>query len=128
MDQAAAILMLANGLAIAGIWTHDIFTGDRVERSAGVFAARDPDAGTLLWPHWLAEYATAASLIVAAAGLLADADWAVALGGIATGALLYTGTNSLSWALAARDRLAYAIPMLVGVVTGLFLAMYLLTR
>jgi hypothetical protein len=128
MDEAAAVLMMVNGVAIAGVWTRDILASDKVDLSEGVFAARDPDAGTLFWPHWLAEYATAIALIVAAAGLLADTGWAVALGGVATGALLYTGTNSLSWALAARDRLVYAIPMLVGVVTGIFLAIYLLTR
>ena len=51
MDVAAAVLMIAMGAAIAGVWTRDIVAGDKVDLSNGVFAARDPDAGTLFWPH-----------------------------------------------------------------------------
>ena len=50
------------------------------------------------------------------------------MGGIATGALLYTSVNSLAWSLAERDRRAYASPMLTGVAVGLFMAVHLLTR
>lgn len=128
MDVAAVILMIAMGAAIAGVWTRDIIAGDKVDLSNGIFAARDPDAGTLFWPHWLADYATAAALITAAVGLLVDTNWADAVEGIANGALLYTSINSLAWSLAERDRRAYAIPMLTGVAVGLFLAVHLLTR
>ena len=120
--------MIAMGAAIAGVWTRDIVAGDKVDLSNGIVAARDPDAGTLFWPHWLAEYATAAALIAAAAGLLIDANWAGTLGGIATGALLYTSINSLAWSLAERERRPYAIPMLTGVAVGMILAIHLLTR
>jgi hypothetical protein len=44
---------------------------------------------------------------------------------VAAGALLYTSVNSLSWALSGRDRTAYAIPMVTGVVVGLFLVVHL---
>ena len=128
MDVTAAVLMIAMGSAIAGVWTRDIVAGDDVDLSNGLFKARDPDGGTLFWPHWLAEYATAAALIAAAVGLLLDTGWATALGSSATGALLYTSVNSLAWALSQRSRLGYAIPMLAGIAVGLFLAVHLLMR
>lgn len=128
MDVVAAVLMILNGVAIAGVWTRDILAGEKVDLSAGLFAARDADAGTIFWPHWLAEYATAGALIAAAVGLLIEASWATAMGGLAAGALLYTSMNSLGWALAERDRFAYAIPMFFGIVVGVFLAIYLLVR
>lgn len=126
VDTVAAVLMLVMGAAIAGVWTRDILAGEAVDLSDGILAARDPEAGTLYWPHWLAEYATAVTLVVAAIGLLLDAGWAPILGGLATGALLYTSINSLGWALARRERFGYAVPMIVGVVVGLFLAIHLI--
>jgi len=126
MDEAAAVSMIVMGAAIAGIWTRDIFAGDQVDLTGGIWAARDPDAGTLFWPHWLAEYATAVALITAAIGLLLDTGWGATLGGIATGALVYTSVNSLAWALSEPERRAYTIPMLAGVVVGLFLVAYFL--
>jgi len=128
MDNVIAVLMIAMGVAIAGVWTRDILAGNKVDLSQGIFAARDPDAATLFWPHWLAEYATAAALIGAAIGLFLDANWAGALSGLATGALLYTSTNSLAWALSQRDRLGYAVPMFVGIAISLFVAFYLMVR
>jgi len=128
MDELAAVLMILMGVAIAGVWTRDILAGEKIDLTHGIFAARDPDAGTLFWPHWLAEYATAAMLIAAAVGLLVDANWAAALGGLAIGALLYTSINSLAWALSKGDRLGYAVPMLAGVAVGLFVAVHLVTR
>lgn len=128
MDEAAAVSMVVMGVAIAGLWTRDILAGVQVDLTSGIWAARDPDAGTLLWPHWLAEYATAAALIAAAFGLLLDTEWGATLGGIATGALLYTSVNSLAWTLSKPERRTYAVPMLAGVVVGLFLVVHLLTR
>lgn len=125
MDNIAAGAMIVMGAAIAGVWTRDIVAGARVDLSGGILAARDSD-GTLLWPHWLAEYATAVALMVAAVAIMAEADRSPVLTGIATGALLYTSINSLSWALSERDRSAYAIPMVLGVVVGLFLVVHLL--
>lgn len=124
MDTVAAVAMIVMGVAIAGVWTRDIVAGEKVDLSGGIFAARDSE-GTLLWPHWLAEYATAAALIGAAIGVVTEAGWSRALTGIATGALLYTSVNSLSWALSERDRVVYAVPMVAGIVVGAFLIVYL---
>lgn len=127
MRIAVGVLLVVMGVGIAGIWTRDIVAGEQVDLSQGFFAARDEDAGSLMWLHWLAEYATAATLTVAGVALLADAEWARVLAAVGAGALLYTSTNSLGWAFARRDRLAYAIPMLFGVVVGLVAAGYLVT-
>jgi hypothetical protein len=72
VDLIVPILMIVMGAAIAGVWTRDILRGEQVDVSQGLLAARDPDSGTLLWPHWLAEYATAGALVAAAVGLLLD--------------------------------------------------------
>lgn len=125
MDSLLAILMIVMGLGIAGIWTRDIAGGDKVDLSAGFLAARDAD-GSLFWPHWFAEYSTAVALIVAAIGLLIDTTWGSPLAALALGALFYTSVNSLGWAFAERERLAYAIPMLVGICVSIFGAVRLL--
>ncbi|MEX1288564.1 MAG: hypothetical protein AB1Z57_11550, partial [Acidimicrobiia bacterium] len=59
------------GVGIAAIWTRDIVAGEQVDLSNGVFAAREP-SGSLLWPHWLAEYATAATLVAGGVGVIVD--------------------------------------------------------
>ena len=63
MVVAVAVFMLAMGVAIATVWTRDIVAGMQVDLSDGFFRARD-DAGTLFWPHWIAEYGTAAGLAI----------------------------------------------------------------
>ena len=126
METAVAVSLMIMGAGIAGVWTRDILAAEYVDLSHGVFSARDPDSGTLFWPHWLAEYATAAALVAAAIGLLADAGWARPLAAMASGALLYTSTNSLGWALSRRDRLAYAVPMVAGLVVGVVACIFLL--
>ena len=111
--------MIAMGVAMAGIWTRDIISAEQLDISNGRFRARDPAAGTLMLPHWIAEYGAAASLLAGAIGLLIDAGWGRSLSLVALGALLYTSTNSLGWALAERSRYPYAVPMAIGVVGGL---------
>ena len=115
MDVVVGTSMVLMGLAIAGIWTRDILGGEVVDTSSGFFAAHDPDAGTLMWPHWVAEYTTAVVLVVGGIGLVADWSVARVLAGLGLGALFYTSVNSLGWALASSDRRSYAAPMLVGV-------------
>ncbi|HEY5630278.1 MAG TPA: hypothetical protein VIR16_12290, partial [Candidatus Limnocylindrales bacterium] len=69
-------------------------------------------------PHWLAEYGTAAILLVGGLGLLLawpGGAWAW-LVPAALGALAYTGLNSQAWVLADRSRAAYGIPIAVGFV------------
>lgn len=127
MERVVAILMMLMGAGIAGVWTRDIVASEHVDLADGVFGARDPDSGSLFWPHWLAEYATALGLVTAGVGLLVDAPWSRTVAGIAAGALLYTSLNSLGWALAAPERGAYAAPMVAGVVVAVVAIVYLLT-
>jgi len=116
-----AVFMLVMGVAMVAIWTIDIARSPDVDRSRGLLRARDRSTGSLLVPHWLAEYGTAALLVGGAIGLLlhwavGSWMWLVAAG---LGALAYSSLNSLGWALADRTRLAYAVPMVVGLVGAL---------
>lgn len=117
--QIVAGFMITMGVAMAGIWTRDIISSEQLDVTNGRFRARDPAARTLMLPHWIAEYGTAFSLLAGAIGLLIDAGWGRSLAFLALGALLYTSTNSLGWALAERSRYHYAVPMAIGVVGGL---------
>ena len=125
MDIVVSSLLVVMGIAIAVIWTRDIFLSEHVDLSAGFFGARDPDGGDLYWPHWLAEYGTAAFLGAGGIGLLADAVWAPAVAAVGTGALLYTSMNSLGWALARDERRPYAAPILGGLTVGVLAMAYL---
>lgn len=111
--------MAVMGVAVAGVWTRDIVSGDRLELSSGRLLAREPDARSLLLPHWIAEYGTAGALLTGAVGLLTGSAWGRSLALVALGALVYTSTNSLGWALAQRARFPYAVPMAIGAAGGL---------
>lgn len=120
MLESAAVLvalfMLVMGAGIAGIWTIDIVRSPEVDRSRGLLRARDRGTGSFLVPHWLAEYATAVLLAIGGLGLLlgwAPGPWTWVVP-VALGALAYTSLNSLGWVLADRSRLAYGVPMAVG--------------
>jgi hypothetical protein len=128
VDVFIGTLMVVMGVSIAGIWTRDIVAGEQVDLSVGFFSARDPEAGTLFWPHWLAEYTTAAALLVGGIGLATDVWWSGPLAACALGALFSTSTNSLGWALARRERFAYAISMSFGLVVSLIGVIYLIVR
>ena len=67
MDAVVSVAMIVMGLAIAGIWTRDLVIAEKVDLSDGPLAARDVD-GSLFWPHWVAEYATAGCLWPGASG------------------------------------------------------------
>lgn len=128
MDIVVSGLVIVMGIAIAVIWTRDIFLGEHVDLSAGPFGARNPDGGDLYWPHWLAEYGTATLLVVGGIGLLSGGAWAPVVAAIGTGSLLYTSTNSLGWAFSRRERWPYAVPMLTGVALGIAATVFLLLR
>ena len=128
MGIVLPILLAVMGIAMAIIWTRDILAGEHVDLSAGVFRAREAETGTLFWPHWLAEYATACALVVGGVGLLFDTNWAQMIAAIGTGALLYTSMNSLGWAFARRERWPYASPMLAGLALGVLSVVFLLLR
>ncbi len=125
MDVIIPIMMIVMGVAIAGVWTRDIASSGYVDRSKGLLRAREGGDGSLLVPHWLAEYGTAGALVLGASGLLVDAGWGPSVAAIGTGALLYTSTNSLGWSLAKRERFTYAVPMAAGIVVGLASTAYL---
>jgi hypothetical protein len=127
METLIASLMIVMGLGIAVVWTHDIVASDHVDLESGLLAARDPDSGSLFWPHWIAEFGTAAALVTAGAGLIAQATWGRALTGIAAGALAYTSINALGWALAAPERRVYVNPMLFGAAVSVTTIIYVLT-
>ena len=111
-----SIIMLICGLAILGVWTVDIIRGDKIDKREGLLKARDPENDSLMLPHWIAEYATAFGLLAGAYGLFTHLGWAEEVALLSLGALLYTSVNSLSWALAKRERLSYAIPMGLSVI------------
>jgi hypothetical protein len=106
-------------VAIAGIWTRDIVSAQQLDTAEGRLRARDPQAGTVMLPHWIAEYATAAALLAGSAGLLIGTGWGKPLGMVALGALVYTSINSLGWVLADRIRTPYGVPMAAGAIGGL---------
>ena len=118
MSLFAGVFMVVMGSGIAGIWTVDIVRSPEVDRTRGILRARDRSNGSLLVPHWIAEYATALLLVAGGIGLVfANApgawSWLVPLG---LGALAYTSLNSLGWVLADRSRAAYGIPMAIGLI------------
>ncbi len=117
-ETLIAVFGLVMAIGIAGIWTLDIVRSPEIDRSAGLVRARDPSNGTLFLPHWIAEYGTSVALLVGGVALLAEATWAPPLMLAGLGALVYTSTNSLGWALARSERRPYAVPMLVGAVGG----------
>jgi hypothetical protein len=127
-DQVVGIFMVVMGAGIAGLWTLDIVRSPEVDRRRGLLRARDRTSGSLLLPHWLAEYGTAALLLAGGAGLaarLAPGSWSW-LVPLALGALAYTSLNSLGWVLADRSRAGYGVPMAVGLVGALLSATLLL--
>lgn len=118
---AVGAFMIVMGCGIAAIWTVDMLRNPGIDRSRGLARARERASGSLLLPHWLAEYATAALLIAGGLRLLLGWSiggwtWLVAVG---LGALAYTSLNSLGWALAEPSRAPYAIPMTVGLAGAL---------
>ncbi len=115
VDGAIAAFMIMMGVGIIVIWTRDIVAGTQFDHSSGRRHAREGD-GSLLLPHWVAEYATGVGLLIGAAGLLADTGGAAVVSAAALGGLWYTSVNSLGWALAKPDRRPYAIPMVLGLV------------
>lgn len=113
-----AVFMIVMGFGMAAIWAADIVRSPEVDRTKGLMRARDRSTGSLLAPHWLAEYGTATLLLIGGIGLLAGLDagsWAWLIGA-GLGALAYSALNSLGWVLADRARFAYAPPMVVGLV------------
>jgi hypothetical protein len=119
MEVVVAVFVLVMGVAMAAIWTLDIRAGRGFEPSGRLIHAREVGTRSRLIWHWLAEYGTAATLIVAGLLLLMDAALALPVAFLGLGALAYSACNSLSWALARPERRPYAIPMVVGLIGAL---------
>jgi len=126
MTTIVAVFMLVMAIGIAGMWTIDILRSPEIDRSRGLVRARDRN-GSVMVPHWVAEYGTAVLLLVGGLGLLLGWPagawaWLVPAG---LGALAYTGLNSQAWVLADRSRTAYGIPIAIGFV-GAMLSLVLI--
>ncbi len=115
MHTAVALFAIVMGAGIATRWSADLIHG-RVDLSHGPFRAREAGSGELLWPHWLAEYGTAAALVTGGAGLLTGAGWGEPVTLLGLGACAHTSINSLGWALARAGRRPYSVPMFIGAV------------
>ena len=126
MDVLVALFAGVMGAAMAGVWTRDILAATGFDAPDGLLRARETETGDLMIWHWLAEYGTSVTLVGGSILLLAGAALAEPVALLGLGALVYTSTNSLGWALARPERRSYAIPMLIGVIGGLLSAVVLL--
>ncbi len=128
MQLMVGIFLIVMGVGIAGIWTVDIVRNADIDRSRGLLRARD-GTGSVMAPHWIAEYATALLCLVGGLGLVlgwtsTEWSWVVPL---ALGALSYTSLNSLGWVLADRTRASYGVPMVIGLAGALISIVLLLS-
>ena len=128
MQLMVGIFLIVMGIGIAGIWTVDIVRNADIDRSRGLLRARD-GTGSVMVPHWIAEYATALLCLVGGLGLVlgwtsTEWSWVVPL---ALGALSYTSLNSLGWVLADRTRASYGVPMVIGLAGALISILLLLS-
>ena len=128
MQLMVGIFLIVMGIGIAGIWTVDIVRNSDIDRSRGLLRARD-GTGSVMVPHWIAEYATALLCLVGGLGLVlgwtsTEWSWVVPL---ALGALSYTSLNSLGWVLADRTRASYGVPMAIGLAGALISILLLLS-
>lgn len=112
-EQGVACFMAVTGLGMSTIWTMDMIKADKIDVSKGYLFAKELGSDSYLLPHWIAEYSTAGLLIAGGYGLYKDEPWARDVSLLALGALNYTAMNSLGWSLGKRDRLVYAIPMIL---------------
>ena len=74
MTTIVALFMVVMAVGMAGMWTVDILRSPEIDRSRGLLRARDRN-GSVMFPHWLAEYGTAVMLLVGGLGLLLGWPW-----------------------------------------------------
>ncbi|HNZ38636.1 MAG TPA: hypothetical protein PK251_11720 [Candidatus Latescibacteria bacterium] len=117
-NRVAPAGQIVTGIGIAAVWTMDLVSRKNVDMTGGFFKARDRGTKQLIWPHVIAEYATATGLVAGAAGLYREKEWGRTVSLISSGALAYTSINSMSWVLSERGRMAYAAPMMFGLMTA----------
>lgn len=126
MEILIAVFTGVIGAAMAGIWARDIMSGHGYDAPHGLLRAREADSDDLMIWHWAAEFGTAALLVVGGFLLLVGAALAEPIVLLGLGALLYTSTNSLGWALASPERRPYVYPMAAGLVGGIICATLLI--
>ncbi len=113
------ILFMFIGLSMLVIWTRDIVSNPLIDLSKGIFKVRDDDSGNLFWPHWMAEYATAALLVFSPVLIFLNVDAGWSMLPFAAGALAYTTLNSLGWTFASKERYPYIVPMAFSLLVSL---------
>lgn len=111
---------------MAGIWARDITSGHGYDAPNGLLRAREADTGDLMIWHWLAEFGTAALLILGAFLIVFGASLAEPIMLLGLGALMYTSTNSLGWSMAVPERLPYVYPMAIGLIGAIVSATVLI--
>ncbi len=126
MEILVAMFAGIVGAANAGIWARDIMSGHGYDAPHGLLRAREADSDDLMIWHWIAELATSLSLIAAAFLIMINAALAVPIMLLALGALMYTSTNSLGWALAAPERAPYVWPLALSLIGGIVSATVLI--
>jgi hypothetical protein len=126
MEILVAVFGGVIGAAMAGIWARDIMSGQGFDAPHGLLRAREADSDDLMIWHWAAEFGTAALLVLGGFLLLVGAALAEPIVLLGLGALLYTSTNSLGWALAAPERRPYVYPMSAGLIGGVVCATLLI--
>jgi len=110
--------LMITGIGIGTVWTLDLVSQKNINMNGNVFKARDKGTNQILWPHLLVEYGTAASAIISAVGLYRNAPWAESMTLITSGLISYTSINSMSWVISEKGRIAYAIPMMIGLASA----------
>jgi len=119
LETAVAVFAGIMGAAMAGVWGRDMMSGHGFDAPHGLLKAREADSDDLMIWHWAAEVGTAMLLIAGAFLTITGAAVSEPVLLLALGALLYTSTNSLGWALAAPQRRPYIYPMAAGLIGGL---------
>jgi len=113
LEQGVAYFMATTGVGMATIWTMDIIRADKIDIQDGYLFAKESGTDTYMLPHWIAEYGTSVLLITGAYGLHEDKSWGRDVSLLALGSLSYTAMNSMGWTLGKKERLPYAIPMVL---------------
>ncbi len=101
---------LTMGTAILVVWTVDFAT--RPDLRGNPFTLRE--RGELMWPHLLAEGATAVGLLAGGYGQARGLPWGRTASLVALGSLAYTSLSSLGWAFSEPGREPYAVAMGAG--------------
>ena len=123
MKAILPVFNIAMGIAIYGVWMMDI--ASRKYRGA-FFKWREGE--NVMWPHLIAEFLTAAALILSGVGTLLKSGWAEVLIVVALGSLFYASLDALSWTPADKKRWPYSVFMLIGLAGSLTFITIIITE